>query len=139
MGLRRDEFVDALVENFATTIAPLGHDEQLRQLLSASTEANVVAILHVLEHGIDPRVVEPPPAAAQYARRLAQQSIPLSALLRAYRLGHADFVEVRLNEISTDPGRSGISRAIGKRGGAFSVTRRPADGSPFQRRCSPKS
>jgi sugar diacid utilization regulator len=103
IGARRSEFVGAMVENFATTIAPLGQDEQMRQLLAASTEANVVAILHVLEHGIDPHVVEPPPAAAQYARRLAQQAVPLSALLRAYRLGHADFVETMLGEISTDP------------------------------------
>jgi hypothetical protein len=103
LGLRRDEFVTGLVEGFATTIAPLGQDEQMRHLLAASTEANVFAILHVLEHGLDPHMVEPPPAAAQYARRLAQQGVPLSALLRAYRLGHADFVEVMLHEISTDP------------------------------------
>lgn len=103
IGLRRTELVAELVEGFAATIAPLQHDDQMRQLLAASTESNVIAILHVLEHGIDPHIVEPPPAAAQYARRLAQQGIPLSALLRAYRIGLADFVELMLGEINADP------------------------------------
>jgi DNA-binding PucR family transcriptional regulator len=39
----------------------------------------------------------------QYTRRLAQRAIPLSALLRAFRLGHAAFVEMLLAEIAADP------------------------------------
>ncbi|HUR74533.1 MAG TPA: hypothetical protein VMZ00_09660, partial [Sporichthya sp.] len=103
IGARRDAFIAGMVDRFALVIAPLQHDEQMRQLLSASTEANIAVALHVLEQGIDPHVIEPAPAAAQYARRLAQQGIPLSALLRAYRLGHAEFVEAMLHEITSDP------------------------------------
>ncbi len=103
LDARRTEFIAGMVDRFAVVIPPLQHDDEMQAMLAASTEANVAVALHLLEQGIDPHVVEPAPAAAQYARRLAQQGIPLSALLRAYRLGHADFVEAMLHEISTDP------------------------------------
>ncbi len=103
LGARRDEFTAGLLTLFAKEIAPLQHDDQMLALLAASTDENVVAGLHMLEHGIDPSTTEAPTAAIQYARRLAQRGIPVAALLRAYRLGHAGFVELLLQEISTDP------------------------------------
>lgn len=104
LGARRDEFTADLLTLFAKEIAPLQHDDQMLALLAASTDENVIAGLHMLEHGIDPSTTEAPVAAIQYARRLAQRGIPVAALLRAYRLGHAGFVEILLQEITGDAG-----------------------------------
>ena len=103
LGARRDEFTADLLTLFAKEIAPLQHDDQMLALLAASTDENVIAGLHMLEHGIEPSTTEAPVAAIQYARRLAQRGIPVAALLRAYRLGHAGFVEILLQEITSDP------------------------------------
>jgi len=104
LTLRRDEFTAGLLTLFAAEIAPLQHDDELLGLLAASTEENVVSALHVLEHGLDPRSLDAPTAAKQYARRLAQRGIAASALLRSYRLGHGSFFEVLLQELSAEPG-----------------------------------
>lgn len=104
LTLRRDEFTDGLLTLFAAEIAPLQHDDDLLGLLAASTEENVVSALHVLEHGLDPRCLDAPTAAKQYARRLAQRGIAASALLRSYRLGHGSFFEALLQELSAEPG-----------------------------------
>lgn len=68
-------------------ITELGGDPALIDLLGASVEGNVDNILHALQHGIRGERLEPPSAAYEYARRLAQRGVPISALVRAYRLG----------------------------------------------------
>lgn len=103
LGVHRDQLTADLLTLFAAQIAPLQHDDQLLGLLAASTEENVVSALHVLEHGIDPRTLDAPTAAKVYARRLAQRGIPVSALLRSYRLGHAAFYELLLQELTAEP------------------------------------
>ncbi|HWU31376.1 MAG TPA: hypothetical protein VN108_00805, partial [Marmoricola sp.] len=62
-------------------------DPALIDLLLASIEGNVVTILRSLQHDINPDNIDPPAAAMEYARRLAQRGVPVSALVRAYRLG----------------------------------------------------
>ncbi|MBC3761554.1 PucR family transcriptional regulator [Quadrisphaera oryzae] len=74
----------ALVEQ----VQGLDGDPVLVDLLGASIEGNVDTILHALVHDIGRDGFEPPTAAVEYARRLAQRGVPISALLRAYRLGH---------------------------------------------------
>lgn len=100
---QRDALTAGLLTLFAAEIAPLQHDDQLLGLLAASTEENVVSALHVLEHGIDPATLDAPAAAKHYARKLAQRGIPVSALLRSYRLGHASFYEMLLEQVNADP------------------------------------
>lgn len=70
-----------------TQIGELRGDEPLLNLLGASIEGNVETILHILQHDIADEHVEPPSAAFEYARRLAQRGVPVNALVRAYRLG----------------------------------------------------
>lgn len=103
LAVHRDQLTADLLTLFAAQIAPLQHDDQLLGLLAASTEENVVSALHVLEHGIDPLTLDAPTAAKVYARRLAQRGIPVSALLRSYRLGHAAFYELLLEELTGNP------------------------------------
>jgi hypothetical protein len=98
MQARRDEFIDRLVATTEAEIADLEHDEPLRGLLEASITENIVTALHVIINRIDPQTVDAPASAVSYARRLAQRDVPLSALLRAYRLGHAQSMDLVLSE-----------------------------------------
>ncbi|SNR84289.1 PucR C-terminal helix-turn-helix domain-containing protein [Haloechinothrix alba] len=74
-------------DRLATQISELRDDERMIQLLGASIEDNIETILYGLRHGIPREHVQLPPAAFEYARRLAQRGVPVNALLRAYRLG----------------------------------------------------
>lgn len=82
-------------------IPPLDDDQLVVGLLSASVAENVATLLHVLEHGIDPTRVEAPAAAIEYARRLAQRGVPMIALVRAYRIGQARFLQWCFDELGS--------------------------------------
>jgi sugar diacid utilization regulator len=71
----------------ALRVHELDGDPVLLELLAASIEGNVVNILRALQHDIANDRQEPPTAAVEYARRLAQRGVPVNALVRAYRLG----------------------------------------------------
>jgi len=71
----------------STRIEELGGDNALVDLLGSSIQGNVENIVHALRHGIPVEHIEPPSAAYEYARRLAQRGVPVNALVRAYRLG----------------------------------------------------
>jgi hypothetical protein len=98
MQTHRDAFIAKLVATTEAEIAQLEHDESLRGLLEASITENIVTAVHVIINRIDPQTVDAPASAVSYARRLAQRDVPLSALLRAYRLGHAQSLDLVLGE-----------------------------------------
>jgi PucR-like helix-turn-helix protein/diguanylate cyclase with GGDEF domain len=99
LAAHRDEISAAIRDLLATRIDELRGDPGLIDLLGASVEGNVETILHVLRHGLPPREVEPPLAAMEYARRLAQRGVPVNALVRAYRLGQAHLMEWAFAEV----------------------------------------
>lgn len=84
---RRGDVTLAMRDELALRVHELDGDPVLLELLAASIEGNVVNILRALQHGIDNDRQEPPTAAVEYARRLAQRGVPVNALVRAYRLG----------------------------------------------------
>jgi sugar diacid utilization regulator len=71
----------------AEQVQELDSEPVLLELMLASIEGNVVTILQALQHDITCDRQEPPTAAVEYARRLAQRGVPVYALVRAYRLG----------------------------------------------------
>jgi hypothetical protein len=75
-------------------IPELRGDARVTELLGASVEGNVGLILHALRYGIPVQRVDPPTAALEYARRLAQHGVPVNALVRAYRLGQRQMNEI---------------------------------------------
>jgi hypothetical protein len=81
-------------------IPQLHGDQRVLALLEASVGDNVATLVHVLQHGIDLVQVHAPAAADEYARRLAQHGIPITVLLRAYRIGSARFHERCLKELA---------------------------------------
>jgi sugar diacid utilization regulator len=90
-----------LVGLIVRELPELAADTSLSDLLDASVAANVSTALGVFEQVIDEAEMEAPAAAVEYARRLAQRGIPISALLRSYRLGQAGFQQRMIAQIAT--------------------------------------
>ena len=93
-------------------IPELKADEALVNLLAASVEANVATLLDVIEHGMDLDALDAPAAAVEYGRRVAQRGIPLHALVRAYRVGHAQFLQWCLDEVPQQTDDAADARAL---------------------------
>src|ERR1700728_1560132 len=81
-------------------IPRLRDDKPVLTLLASSVDSNVGTCLQIMQHRIDLAAVAAPAAAVEYARRLAQRGTPLTALLRAYRLGHTCFSDWLLKELA---------------------------------------
>ena len=81
-------------------IPQLRDDQAVLALLASGVDSNVDTVLQILQHRIDLAAVQAPAAAMEYARRLAQRATPLTALLRAYRVGHTCFADWLLEELA---------------------------------------
>jgi DNA-binding PucR family transcriptional regulator len=81
-------------------ISQLRDDKPLLALLASSVGSNIDTCLQIMQHRIDLATVAAPAAAVEYARRLAQRGTPLTALLRAYRVGHARLSDWLLRELA---------------------------------------
>jgi DNA-binding PucR family transcriptional regulator len=93
------EITEAMRALLISEIKELNEDQRLIELLSASIEGNLETVLHILEHNISAEQFEPPTAALEYARRMAQHDVPLNALVRGYRLGQNLVLERSCAEI----------------------------------------
>jgi hypothetical protein len=87
----KHELALGMAEHLYASIPELAalEDEELRAELVASTEANIRQVLRVLGHGASVDDVVIPHEALAYMRGNVRRGIPLAALLRSYRLGHA--------------------------------------------------
>ncbi|MBE1495156.1 hypothetical protein H4696_002256 [Amycolatopsis lexingtonensis] len=96
---RAGELTGELVQLYAADLPQLvNDDERMVSLLSASVYQNIETALQIFRHGIDPATVEPPAAAMEYARRLAQRGTPVFDLIRAYDLGQAAMLDFGFQE-----------------------------------------
>jgi hypothetical protein len=106
---RLEQMTCSIQQILATKIAELGGDAQLLELQRDTVAANVETVFSAIRHNIPIDHVEPPTAALEYARRLAQREVSVTALIRAYRLGHEEFLNFVADEIRAsglDPQRS---------------------------------
>jgi PucR C-terminal helix-turn-helix domain/GGDEF-like domain len=100
-GSRRVAAVsDEVYEVILREIPELRDDRAVLALLSSSVHSNVGTCLQIMQHQIDLSAVQAPAASLEYARRRAQRGTPLTALLRAYRLGHTCFSDWLLKELA---------------------------------------
>jgi hypothetical protein len=97
---RADAVSGNVYEVILREIPQLDEDKPLVALLASSVDSNVDTCLQIMQHRIDLSAVQAPAAAVEYARRLAQRGSPLTALLRAYRVGHACFSDWLLTELA---------------------------------------
>jgi DNA-binding PucR family transcriptional regulator len=106
LSQRHDEVLRAIRQRLAADIPELRDDSALADLLAASVETNVDTVFHALRYDIPIENVEPPTAALEYARRMAQRGVPMNALVRAYRLGHElvlEFARDAVGDAGLDP------------------------------------
>ena len=92
-------------------IPELRDDKPVLALLSSSVHSNVGTCLQILQHQIELSAVNAPAASLEYARRRAQRGTPLTALLRAYRLGHTCFSDWVLVELARQADDAGMITA----------------------------
>src|SRR5271157_2869274 len=95
---------DDVYEVILREIPELHDDKSVLALLGSSVHSNVGTCLQIMQHQIDLSAVQAPAAALEYARRRAQRGTPLTALLRAYRLGHTCFCDWLLRELAQQAG-----------------------------------
>jgi DNA-binding PucR family transcriptional regulator len=88
-------------ELLVSELSEVGGDGELLELLHDAVEGNFNAFIPAIRHGISIDHVEPPTAALEHARRLAQRGVDADALVRGYRLGHQAVVKMVLDEIRT--------------------------------------
>src|SRR5580698_11392480 len=81
-------------------VPELRDDQAVLALFASSVHSNVGTCLQMMQHRIDLAAVHAPAASLEYARRRAQRGTPLTALLRAYRLGHTVFSDWAFQELA---------------------------------------
>ena len=96
-----DPLTETIVAAVGTELPDLVQDARTRELFHATVLDNVLAALRAISSG-GQGVTDyaAPPVALDFARRLAQQGVPLTTMLRAYRLGQAALVQHVMAEIA---------------------------------------
>lgn len=87
-----DRLTAAMRDEMTERIPELRGEHSLVALLHESIHGNLSALAQVFSYQIEPERVATPLGASEYARRLAQQGVSMTALVRAYRLGHRDLL-----------------------------------------------
>src|SRR5262249_6607468 len=100
MNERLPELASDVVLYIDAAIPEMRGDALTSELLRASAEGNINTVLRALRYPIAVESVEAPNAALEHARRLAQQDVPVNALVRSYRIGQS-----RVSELVFDPVR----------------------------------
>lgn len=106
---RLEEIARSIQKILITEVPVIGDDPQLLELQRGTAAANVDTVFSAIRYNIPIDHVEPPTAALEYARRLAQRGVSVNALVRAYRLGHQEVLNFVADEVRVsgpDPQRS---------------------------------
>ncbi|MEU6578424.1 helix-turn-helix domain-containing protein [Streptomyces sp. NPDC046805] len=117
----KDEVVASMVQLSLVQISALDHDAATRSLLEASITENVVSALNFIRQDFDADLLEAPSSALAYARALAQRDVPLSALIRAYRIGHARVLDFAFAQLDHLPAEHRVALVVDlvRRGGTY--------------------
>ncbi|MFF3875621.1 PucR family transcriptional regulator [Streptomyces sp. NPDC001978] len=100
LGSHLPEISRDIVEIVMAEIPELRGDTTVIKIAQASCAEDVATLLHIFENDISLDNVEAPAAAFEYARRLAQRNVPLSVMIRPYRIGHWRLLQWCLGELN---------------------------------------
>ncbi|WP_405905178.1 SpoIIE family protein phosphatase [Streptomyces sp. NBC_00828] len=87
-------------------VPELWEDPGMARLTSENIAEHVLGALTGLERGVDPSRIDPPAADVERARRLARHGIPVTVMLRGYRLAQGialDRLLEVLSRLTSDP------------------------------------
>ncbi|MEU9371109.1 hypothetical protein AB0D71_42065, partial [Streptomyces avermitilis] len=115
VGSHLPEVSRDVAEYVIAEIPELKGDVTVIKILQASVAENAATLLHVFENDIPLDRIEGPAAALEYARRLAQRGISLSAMVRAYRIGHWRFLQWCLDELKRQDADEDLATATNRR------------------------
>ncbi|MDT5256018.1 MAG: hypothetical protein QOD10_1098 [Mycobacterium sp.] len=93
------EITRSLQELLVSELTEITGDGELLALVADSVQGNLDTFIPAVRHGIPIDHVEPPTAALEHARRLAQRGVDAEYLVRTYRLGHEAVIRLVLEEI----------------------------------------
>ncbi|OMC56281.1 hypothetical protein A5747_09560 [Mycobacterium sp. IS-836] len=96
---RITEIGAAISTTVEDNIAELPRDERMIELMHRGIRDHLQTILHALLHSVGVDKVKAPPAAIEYARRLAQHDVSPHAMMRAHRLGQRRMTELVFTEL----------------------------------------
>ncbi|MDH6546118.1 SpoIIE family protein phosphatase [Streptomyces sp. SAI-041] len=99
LGPVADEVIADVVRCLRRAVPELWSNPDLVRMTSENIAEHVVGVLAGLEHGIEPSEMDPPAAELERARRLARHGVPVTALLRAFRLGQGVILDRLLAEM----------------------------------------
>ncbi|MEV4859476.1 ATP-binding SpoIIE family protein phosphatase [Streptomyces ossamyceticus] len=85
LGSKADELIAEVERCLRSELPDLW--EYSDAMTSENVAQHVVVVLSALEHGVDTRALEQPIAELTRVRRLARHGVPVSTVLRAFRLG----------------------------------------------------
>jgi hypothetical protein len=115
-----DDITRSTQELLVSAIAELRGDALLLQLLRDTVSSNIDTFFSAIRHRIPIEHIEPPAAALEYARRLAQREVSANALVRAYRLGHQAVLKIALEEVRASELDAKLSLSVYERFAAIS-------------------
>ncbi|NEE20211.1 SpoIIE family protein phosphatase [Streptomyces sp. SID7499] len=99
LGPMADEVIADVVRCLRRQVPELWSNPDLVRMTSENITEHVAGVLVGLEHGIEPSEIDPPAAELERARRLARHGAPVTALLRAFRLGQGVVLDRLLAEL----------------------------------------
>ncbi|MFJ3581940.1 SpoIIE family protein phosphatase [Streptomyces sp. NPDC090127] len=103
---RTDESVDAMLRYTRSKLPEPWRYGEITTLVAEETAGHVVTFLDVLEHGLDAAEVPASSQSVELARRFARGGVPISTLLRGYRLGHVallQLIQAEVPALTDDP------------------------------------
>lgn len=96
------ELAHEVASKILAELPELGTDTRVRELFVSTVLDSVVSALRVVSGRTQDTLPPAPPVALEFARRLAQQGVPITTMLRAYRLGQAAFQQHLIARIATE-------------------------------------
>ncbi|WP_405606377.1 SpoIIE family protein phosphatase [Streptomyces sp. NBC_00076] len=97
---RADRMAAQLVESKRIHTPTIWEYDDLAALAALEVHEHVALMLDVLESGRGVADATVPPTAVEFARRVAERGIPISELLRTYRIAHAGALQTALEEVA---------------------------------------
>ena len=89
LAKRAREMSTQVTEEIGQRLPDLLLDSESFEANRASTEASILGFAQILEQGVDPTRISLGAPTLAYAQEGARRGIPLTTLIRSYRLGHA--------------------------------------------------
>lgn len=91
--LERKDLSESVHRAVLEGVTGIAADPRLADLLGAAVRENVSAVIYAVANGTGVETINAPEAGIEHARGLAQREVPVTMLLRAYRLGQTTFIE----------------------------------------------